>query len=43
MDGGVVSLVLYKGDIFLEPRIFEVRLLEILKKYGLLKGAECPK
>ena len=26
-----VTLVLYKGDIFLEPRLFEVRLLEILK------------
>ena len=26
-----MALVLYKGDIFLEPRIFEVRLLEILK------------
>ena len=25
-----LTLVLYKGDIFLEPRIFEVRLLEIL-------------
>ena len=26
-----LTLVLYKGDIFLEPRLFEVRLLEILK------------
>ena len=26
-----LALVLYKSDIFLEPRIFEVRLLEILK------------
>ena len=26
-----LTLVLYKGNIFLEPRIFEVRLSEILK------------
>ena len=32
--GDRLTLVLYNGDIFLEPRLFEVRLLEILKNSG---------
>ena len=34
LSNAILTLVLYKGDIFLEPRIFEVRLLEILKNSG---------